>query len=176
MGEDIVEYSKPITIDTIERINPEWIISFNYKYIIKQDIIDHMQGHIINLHTSLLPWNRGANPNFWSFFDKTPKGVTIHLISKELDRGDILFQKECIFNASEETFASTYQKLMEEIVTLFVNKWNAIKSGHFVPKKQKGEGSYHSAKELMLLREKFEFSWDDNIEETMQAYRKILAK
>ncbi len=61
---------------------------------------------IINLHISFLPWNRGAHPNFWSFYDDTPKGVTIHLIDEGIDTGAIIYQKEITFDRNEKTFES----------------------------------------------------------------------
>ena len=70
------------------------MVSYGYRKIVLADVIDKMAGEIINLHISYLPWNRGANPNFWSFIDDTPKGVTIHEMSADLDKGRILCQKE----------------------------------------------------------------------------------
>lgn len=96
-------YSGRLAIEQIRNLKPEFIISYNYKYIITQDIIDFMMGNIVNLHISYLPWNRGANPNFWSFMDDTPKGVSIHYINSGLDKGAIAFQKK-IELSDEETF------------------------------------------------------------------------
>ena len=40
---------------------------------------------------SFLPYNRGSHPNFWSFVENTPKGVSIHEVSNGIDDGDIIF-------------------------------------------------------------------------------------
>ena len=53
---------------------------------------------IINLHISYLPYNKGAHPNFWSFADNTPSGVTIHEVNENLDSGNIIFQKKIEFD------------------------------------------------------------------------------
>ena len=90
--EDVFLFHERISIEKVKELNPDWIISYNYKYIISQDVIEFMDGKILNMHISLLPWNRGANPNFWSFVDDTPKGVTIHQINKGLDKGKIMYQ------------------------------------------------------------------------------------
>ena len=37
------------------------------------------------MHISYLPFNRGAHPNYWSFKDNSPKGVTIHFIDNGID-------------------------------------------------------------------------------------------
>ena len=52
---------------------------------------------------SYLPWNRGADPNFWSILEDTPKGVTIHIMDESIDTGDILYQKDPLeFNSQNE--------------------------------------------------------------------------
>ena len=71
--------------------NFEIIILFGYKYKISKNILNKFKKSIINLHISYLPWNKGADPNFWSFFDNTPKGVTIH----KIDKNTILVHTKC---------------------------------------------------------------------------------
>lgn len=90
-----------------------------------------MQGQIFNLHISLLPYNREASPNFFSFIENTPKGVTIHQIDEGLDTGPILAQKELFFDESKETFASSYEKLILEIQMLFKENWSSISDKNY---------------------------------------------
>ena len=73
------------------------IICFGYRHILKNNFLSQCRCPIVNLHTSYLPFNRGAHPNFWSFYDNTPSGVSIHLIDKGIDTGPILFQKKISF-------------------------------------------------------------------------------
>lgn len=120
-------YSGRLTKEQLKNINPDLIVSYNYKYIITKDVIDYMDGNIINLHSSYLSWNKGANPNFWSFVEDTPKDVTIHQIDKGLDTGKILYQKECHFDIENETFASTYDKLNQTMIALFKAHWDEIR-------------------------------------------------
>ncbi|MDY6103843.1 MAG: formyltransferase family protein [Acetatifactor sp.] len=149
----------------IRELEPAFIISYNYRHIIKEDVIEAMKGRIINLHTSYLPYNRGASPNVFSFLENTRKGVTIHVLDKGLDTGDILCQKELFFDESKETFASSYERLLEEMNQLFRENWKAIRAGKIVPRRQEGEGSYHTMKDLQAIREKKPFTWDTVIQE-----------
>lgn len=162
---EITLYEERLDLSYIESVKPDLIVSYNYKYLIKEDVIEYMKGRIINLHISYLPWNRGSSPNFWSFYDDTPKGVTIHQISAGLDEGKILYQKECRFNPYEETFATSYEKLNEEIVDLFKKNWEEIKAGTYELKSQNGSGTYHTMKDFNELIEKHPFKWTDNIGE-----------
>ncbi len=165
---------EPLTIEWVRSFEPCLIISYNYSYLIKSDIIDYMHGNIINLHISLLPWNRGASPNFWSFVEDTPKGVTIHQVNSELDKGKILYQKECYLNPAEETFETSYRRLNFEIVELFKRNWKEIEDGKYPLINQTGRGSYHSLKDLNQLKEICPFQWSDNIAEFLEKYsRKV---
>ncbi len=160
-------FSDKLTLDQAVRLNPDLIISYNYRYLISSDIIAYMDGRMINLHCSCLPWNRGADPNFWSFYDHTPKGVTIHQISEKLDRGKILYQKECFFYPENETFATTYCKLHNEMDELLKMHWEDILSGSYELYDQPGSGSYHSSNDLKRIREYVDFQWTDNIQEIL---------
>ncbi|MFI3199900.1 MAG: formyltransferase family protein [Eubacteriales bacterium] len=148
----------------VEILQPSFIVSFNYRHLISKSIIEYMGEHIINLHTSYLPYNRGSNPNFFSFYDNTPKGVTIHRMEEGLDTGDILVQKECLFEESKESFETTYECLIREISQLFYEHWNGIKRGEVIPVPQTGQATYHTKKELVAIQEKVPFQWSEKIE------------
>lgn len=123
----------------------DFIVSYGHREIISKDIVDLFPRRAINLHTSFLPWNRGASPNFWSFFRHTPKGVTIHLMDEGIDTGDIIVQREVLFS-TDETLRTSYEKLHKEMLELFFASWPIIKTGKFISRPQ-GMGSYHGKKE-----------------------------
>ena len=139
------------------------IVSFGYRHIIRQNFIDAFKGDIVNLHISYLPYNRGASPNFWAFYDGTPHGVTIHLIDAGVDTGPILFQRPVIFHSSENTFGMTYKRLTQEIESLFMENWEVVQKGTYVPKAQVGKGTHHFAKDLPA----FPGGWNRNISEVI---------
>jgi methionyl-tRNA formyltransferase len=65
----------------------------------------------INLHPSLLPRNRGANPFFWSIRNgDTETGVTAHVLTEELDAGAIVLQ-QIIGIGADETQSTLRQRL-----------------------------------------------------------------
>ncbi|XVK27651.1 formyltransferase family protein [Pectinatus frisingensis] len=150
-------------MSVLKKISPDIIISYNYKYIIDKNIITYMKNNIVNLHISYLPWNKGSNPNFWSFIDDTPKGVSIHLIDDTLDTGVILFQKKVFFNEKNETLRTSYEKLHLEIKALFKKNWEKIKNGDYVIKNQTPGGSYHDIKEYEKFIGDTEIDYDEPI-------------
>ncbi len=145
------------------------IISFGYRHIIKQQILEDKNINIINLHISFLPWNRGAHPVFWSFYDNTPLGVTIHLIDKGIDTGPILFQKKISIDPVKYTFRDVYKNLVDEIENLFINNFQKIISKKYEINYQSNLGSFHRSKDLP---EEFK-GWDSNIYDEINRLKKV---
>ena len=137
------------------------VISFGYRHIISQAQIDSSIAPIINLHVSYLPWNKGAHPNFWSHFDCTPSGVTIHEVDAGIDTGNIIYQKYVNFEQSEDTFALTYKRLLIEIEALFNQNIDAILSRNWKSRPQRRNGTTHSVKDLPASFG----GWNSNIQE-----------
>lgn len=162
---NVYRISEKITPEMISALEPSFVISYNYKHIVSKEVIELLPGKIINMHTSLLPYNRGAAPNFFSFYDNTPKGVTIHEMTAGLDTGRILLQKELTFDEKKETLRTTYDKLQEEITKLFFENIDAILNGTITPTIQdESKVTYHTSKELNSIKEKTPFSYDETIE------------
>jgi methionyl-tRNA formyltransferase len=153
-NETVTVFKDPINRELILKYKPDLVISYNYRHLIKQDIISFMPNRIINLHISYLPWNKGSHPNVWSFIKDTPKGVTIHLIDKGLDTGKILLQQECYFDNNAETLTSSYIHLHNLIQKIFIHNWDDIRNNRIKPVAQVGAGSFHNSKEIFLILDK----------------------
>lgn len=160
--------NKENLIQTMERIDLnyllcnkiDFVISYKYRHILSKDIIDKYYWKIINLHISYLPWNRGSDPNIWSFIDNTPKGVSIHYMDYGIDTGDIIKQKIVYFDSSIDTLRSFYNKLNTEIQLLFIDKWHDIKNFKCDRTKQGNYGTYHETKEKFLFEKYLIHGWD----------------
>jgi len=164
--DDVYVTSSRLTLEEIQAFNPDFIISYGYKYILRPDVVAAYRGCIINLHISKLPWNRGYHPNFWSFYENTPKGVTIHLIDEGVDTGQLLLQKEVAFAPTEDTLAKTYQRLRHEIEELFITNWAQLRQKDFRPIRQPdAAGSHHYRRELDALWAQLSEGWDTPITE-----------
>ena len=173
-GNDMILFKEKITAEVIESVQPDLIISYNYKYIIKEDVIEKMpENRIINLHISYLPWNRGAYPNIWSFLDNTPKGVSIHIIDKGLDTGKILLQKKVDIDENIHSLKTSYELLHFEIQKLFMENWEKIKNNEIKPFKQTGKGTIHYKKDFDEISKLLdECGWDIKISEFKRKYFK----
>ncbi|KZZ41111.1 MAG: hypothetical protein MK185_09035 [Saccharospirillaceae bacterium] len=160
IGEEVVITSEKINLAQLKSVSPDIIVSHGYRHIITADVIAAVEkGRLINLHISYLPWNRGADPNFWSFYDNTPKGFTIHCIDDGLDTGDILYQRAVDINASH-TLKSSYELLQTEMCKAFRDNWVSLKGLSVSAAKQAGSGSYHRASELKAIIHRYPKHWD----------------
>ena len=173
--EEVIVCDKSINVEFLKKVKPYFIISYNYRFIIKQDIINYMKNNIINLHISLLPWNKGADPNLWSFLEDTPKGVTIHIIDESIDTGPIFVQKVVYIDERTETLKSSYDKLHREIQGLFKINWNNIKNKKIKLTPQDSRGSFHYVKDFKkieyLISDK---GWDTSIKEFKNKYKNLI--
>lgn len=124
------------------------VISFGYRHILRKHVIDRFGCPIFNLHISYLPYNRGADPHFWAFYDDTPSGVTIHLIDEGIDTGPIVYQRYVNFHEAERTFTQTYSRLIAEIEELFIENVSNVLAGNWVAEPQRGGGSHHFDRDL----------------------------
>ena len=173
-NENLIYEDNSIDLKYIQSINPDFVISYNYKSIIGKKTINFIQKRkikAINLHISYLPYNRGSYPNVWSFLKNTPKGISIHDIDSGIDSGDILCQKKIIFDENQETLKSSYHHLQNEIFKLFQKNWDKIKLGQLIGVPQKSGGSFHYKRELNdfipFLEER---NWDISIESLKKLY------
>lgn len=162
-GDVVIENSDCIDIDYLRDNEIDFIISYGYRHIIRRPVINFLKDRIINLHISLLPWNRGADPNLWSFLENTPKGVTIHYIDEGIDTGDIIAQKPVTFNEDGETLATTYEKLQSEIIQLFAESWSAMRQLRYIGYRQNGAGSYHKSSDKVRYQYLLTKGWNTPI-------------
>ncbi|WP_078127601.1 formyltransferase family protein [Leptospira alexanderi] len=68
-------------------------VVFGSSYI-KGWLIDFLiSKNALNIHMGLSPYYRGSSCNFWALYDGNPAyvGATIHMLSKGLDNGNMLF-------------------------------------------------------------------------------------
>ncbi len=78
-------------------------VVFGASYI-KGPLIDFLVAHsALNIHMGVSPYYRGSSCNFWALFDGNPDlvGATIHLLSRGLDSGNMLFHALPVPNACD---------------------------------------------------------------------------
>jgi methionyl-tRNA formyltransferase len=153
----------------------DFVVSYGYGHILRPAHLQGLDGRAINLHISLLPWNRGASPNFWSFFDDTPKGVSIHGLDAGIDSGDLIAQTAVAF-AGKQTLASSYSALQAQIEALFGDIWPAIACGQASRRPQPPGGSYHFKRDLQPHWPHLSAGWETPVVEVAALGRRWRAE
>jgi len=93
-------YHSSHVIDWVDAYEPDMIVLAGFLWLVPQDFIRAFDGRIINLHPSLLPKYGGKGMyghhvhNAVLEAGEKETGITIHLVDKEYDKGDILCQKK----------------------------------------------------------------------------------
>lgn len=141
-------------------LDVDFIVSFGYNHIIREPYLSKFKDRMINIHTAVLPWNRGAFPNFWSWFDNTPKGVSIHLIEKKLDGGKMLAQIVAPEWSADATLRSTYECLLYYSGILFGAYWTRLREQAWSPVELEEVGSFHTAAETEKWLRQLPLGWD----------------
>lgn len=126
------QLGNPTVIQQLSELEPDCGVSAFFGYIIRRPIIDLFPHGIVNLHTSLLPQNRGSYPNVWTIVDRTPAGVTMHLVDEGVDTGPILAQAS-VKVSPNDTGKSLNAKLESAMIKLFRDNWQSFAQGNLEP-------------------------------------------
>lgn len=98
--EKLTKEKKLEIMQSLEKNKIELGLSFDFGYIIPEEIFNLPEYKFINIHFSLLPKHRGASAvQFAILEDDKEYGITYHLVSAKLDEGDTVFQAK--FNLDE---------------------------------------------------------------------------
>jgi|TARA_B110000211_G_scaffold234801_1_gene306373 hypothetical protein len=116
---DLYKCSLPFLADFLKS---DLYIVYGSSYL-KGDLVDYLiKKKTINIHMGVSPYYRGSSCNFWALYDGNPHlvGATIHMLSKGLDSGPMLYHamsnfKSSPFDYSMSTVKSAFHSLAERI-------------------------------------------------------------
>jgi methionyl-tRNA formyltransferase len=95
----------------IRDAEPDYLFSFYYRSMLKEEILSAPRLAALNLHGSLLPKFRGRAPVNWVLVQgETETGVTLHVMEIKPDAGDIVGQA-AVPIAFEDTAVALFGKM-----------------------------------------------------------------
>lgn len=138
-------------IALITKLKPDLILVTTFPYLIPESVYSVAKIASINAHSSLLPEYRGVNPFYHVIANgEAETGVTLHLLDKQFDTGDILSQAKLPIS-SRETTGTLQNKLMILIALEVATMVNTInKQGLPKLKKQSNHNIKNKAPRLEL--------------------------
>jgi methionyl-tRNA formyltransferase len=125
-------------------------ISALFRHVLSKEFIQAVDFPILNLHPSLLPLGRGADPIPWAIIENHDVGVTIHRIDEGIDSGNIIVQGVIPTDLSQnagDIYSAAMQKL-QLLIDEVLSGWPKS----IVEVEQVGISSSHRASELANLR------------------------
>ncbi|MBO6272713.1 methionyl-tRNA formyltransferase [bacterium] len=86
---------EPDIIDALKQYEPDFFVTFAFGQILSQEVLDIPKYETINLHASLLPKYRGANPIQRCIINgDTETGICTMITELGLDCGDVCMQEK----------------------------------------------------------------------------------
>lgn len=122
-------------VKQIAALNPDCGVSAFFGHILRKPLIELFPHGIVNVHSSLLPLNRGSWPNVWTIVDETPAGVTMHLVDEGVDSGAILAQQDVEVLPSDNGLTLN-ERLEAAAIQIFKDNWEAFVERRLQPQPQ----------------------------------------
>ena len=124
----------------LKALKPDFFVTFAFGQILSQEVLDIPKFATINLHASLLPKYRGANPIQRCIYNgDTKTGITTMLTVLELDAGDICETEE--INIDENmTDVELKEIICEKSPKLICSTLYGLYKGSLKPHKQDENG------------------------------------
>ncbi len=92
-------------VNHVRKLQPDLIISYSAPQIVKTELLNIPRFGIINVHGALLPNYRGCMPSFWYLYNgEKIGGATVHLMSSDIDDGDICLQESIDISDCDSMF------------------------------------------------------------------------
>lgn len=141
----------------LKQWSPDFLVLAAYGQIIKENLLKLPALGAINVHTSLLPKYRGANPIRRALIAGEEKsGITIMEMTKELDAGDIYAQEE-IPIPLEMTYGELEKQMEDKAGPLLFDTLKKIIENSIQKKTQDHTKANYAKK---LSTEELQLSWN----------------
>lgn len=127
---------EPEVIEALKALEPDFFVTFAFGQILSQEVLNIPKYETINLHASLLPKYRGANPIQRCIYNgDNVTGITTMITVLDLDAGDICKTEEIeITNTMTDVELATI--ISEKSPELLEETLIKLKSGELIPQKQ----------------------------------------
>lgn len=148
--------------EKLKKLKPDFFVTFAFGQILSQEVLEIPKYAVINLHASLLPLYRGANPIQRALINGDKKtGICTMVTEEGLDCGAVCLRDEIEITENmnyEELFELIAQKAPQLIEVTLLN----IKSGSLNPIEQHHEKATYAHK---IKKEDAQIDWSKDARE-----------
>lgn len=156
--------------EELKKLNPDFFVTFAFGQILSQEVLDIPKYETINLHASLLPKYRGANPIQRAIINGDKEtGICTMITELGLDCGDVCL-KEVIDIPDNMTCVDLFEEISSKSPELIEKTLVGLKQGTIIPQKQCENGVCMANK---LTKEETLIDWSKPAKEIHNLVRGI---
>ena len=161
---------EPEIQEELEKLNPDFFVTFAFGQILSQEVLDIPKYETINLHASLLPRYRGANPIQRAIINGDKEtGICTMITELGLDCGDVCM-REKIEIPNDMTCVDLFEKISDISPALLEKTLVGLVEKTIIPEKQCETGVCMANK---LTKEETKIDWTKSAEEIHNLVRGI---
>ena len=148
--QNFIEYDKlddPFFIQKIRNLNADIAVVCSFNYKVPKILLNSVKDGFINVHPSLLPKYRGANPYSAVIANNEREtGVSLHFMDENFDTGDIIDQKKLIINP-KETMGTLFNRLNLLAINMLQETFEKYENSQ-LPRIKQPKGDFISTKNV----------------------------
>lgn len=161
---------EPEIQEELKNLNPDFFVTFAFGQILSQDVLDIPKYETINLHASLLPRYRGANPIQRAIINGDKEtGICTMITELGLDCGNVCM-REKIEIPNDMTCVDLFEKISDISPALLEKTLVGLVEKTIIPEKQCETGVCMANK---LTKEETKIDWTKPAEEIHNLVRGI---
>lgn len=142
----------PAALGKFARLAPDLGLCCGFAPILPTDLLRLPKWGWMNVHRSYLPYNRGLDPIQWALVDGTPAGVSLHVMTEQVDAGGIVAQAEVPILPVDDA-ESLGARIDEKAFELVRSCWPRLRTGRLDPVPQdESLATYHNWADCEALR------------------------
>ncbi len=154
----------------LKKLEPDFFVTFAFGQILSQEVLDIPKYETINLHASLLPKYRGANPIQRAIINGDKEtGICTMITELGLDCGDIC-QKLVIPISETMNCEELWEEIGEKSPKMLEETLIKLKNGALTPQKQCEDGVCMANK---LTKEECQIDWNKSNKQVHNLVRGI---
>ena len=161
---------EPDIIESLKKLHPDFFVTFAFGQILSQEVLDIPKYETINLHVSLLPKYRGANPIQRAIINgETETGICTMVTELGLDTGAVCLTYPIEINQNMNCL-ELFDICSEKSPELLEKTLLGIADGTLIPQKQCENGVCYADK---LQKEECKIDWNKSAKEIHNLVRGV---
>jgi len=116
-------------VELLKELAPDLLLSFYYRTMIREEVLEIPRLGALNLHGSYLPKYRGRVPVNWAVINgESETGATLHYMVQKPDAGDIVDQEKVAIGFTD-TALDVFNKVTQAAVTVLSRSFAPLIEG-----------------------------------------------